>query len=235
MFFRQYDLGCLSLFSYLVGDRSTGRAVVVDPRRDVSQYLADADAGLGDVVLEVRATPGHTPESVSIVIWEHAADEAPWGVLTGDTLFIGDVGRPDLLASSGWTADALARRLYRSLHEQLLTLPDGTQVFPAHGAGSACGRHMSSASTIGEQRIANHALAPAGEDAFVDAVLGGQLAVPPYFPSAAAANRSAHGLLDDSERPPVLGVGRVLELQAAGAAGVDGRSPEVFASGHLRG
>ena len=212
MFFRQYQLGCLSLFSYLIGDEATGRAVVVDPQRDVSQYLADADAHdlrierviethfhadflsghlelaaatgatvsfgegaqagfpiealadgtrlvLGDVVLEIRATPGHTPESISVVVFEHPGAE-PWGVLTGDALFIGDVGRPDLLASAGWTPDQLARRLYRSLRDKLLTLPDSTRVFPAHGAGSACGKSMSDAvvSTIGEQKLTNYAL-----------------------------------------------------------------------------
>jgi glyoxylase-like metal-dependent hydrolase (beta-lactamase superfamily II) len=206
----------LSLYSYLVGDETTGRAVIVDPQRDVSQYLAEtAELGLrverviethfhadflsghlelaaasgasiaygsearpdfavdllahgerlslGDVELEVRHTPGHTPESISLVVWEHAGDDEPWGVLTGDTLFIGDVGRPDLLSSSGeWTADRLARLLFGSLREQLLTLPDATRVFPAHGAGSACGKSMSDApsSTIGEQRASNYALQP---------------------------------------------------------------------------
>ena len=169
MIFQQYELGCLSLFSYMIGDETTGRAVVVDPQRDVSQYVSDAarlglrierviethfhadflsghlelaaatgavisygdeaqadfpieplahgqQLSLGDVTLEVRHTPGHTPESISIVIREHADDPEPWGVLTGDALFIGDVGRPDLLTSIGWTADDLARRLYRSVH-----------------------------------------------------------------------------------------------------------------------
>src|SRR5690606_35067071 len=117
---------------------------------------------LGDVVLEVRHTPGHTPESISIVVWAHATDAEPCGVLTGDTLFVGDVGRPDLLTSVGWTAEDLARKLHRSLHEQLLTLPDATRVYPAHGAGSACGKSMSDAvsSTIGEQRRFNYALRP---------------------------------------------------------------------------
>ena len=221
MFFRQYYLGCLSHASYLVGDTTTGRAVVVDPQRDVGQYVADAAANgleivkvlethfhadflsghleladrtgapigygraaagraefpietyadgdtitLGDLVLEVRETPGHTPESISIVLWPQGLDGSPEGVLTGDTLFIGDVGRPDLLASVGVTADELARRLYHSLHERLLTLPDATKVYPAHGAGSACGKNLSTetVSTIGEQRRTNYALAPMTED-----------------------------------------------------------------------
>src|SRR5205085_6185300 len=93
---------------------------------------------LGDVALEIRATPGHTPESISVIVRERAGDDTPYGVLTGDTLFIGDVGRPDLMSSQGVTADELARQLYHSLREKLLTLPDDTRVFPAHGAGSAC-------------------------------------------------------------------------------------------------
>ena len=225
MFFRQYYLGCLSHASYLIGDTVSGEAVVVDPQRDVAEYLADAEAhGLrivkvlethfhadflsghlelaahtgatigygraaqgraefpietyadGDVIrlgagveLEVRETPGHTPESISIVIWPDGRHGEPYGVLTGDTLFIGDVGRPDLLASVGVTADELARQLYHSLRERLLTLPDATKVFPAHGAGSACGKNLSTetVSTIGEQRRTNYALAPMTEEQFV--------------------------------------------------------------------
>lgn len=290
MIFKQYELGCLSLFSYLIGDESTGRAVVVDPQRDVSQYIADADRlglriervlethfhadflsghlelaaatgavisygdeatadfpidpvahgqrlSLGDVVIEIRHTPGHTPESISIVVWEHANDPAPWGVLTGDTLFIGDVGRPDLLTSIGWTADDLARRLYRSVHDQLLSLPDETRVYPSHGAGSACGKSLSTASesTIGEQRRTNYALAPMSEDAFVEAVTQGQSVAPLYFAFAANANRRERELLDDHESTPRLDVEEALRHQAHGAVIVDGRSTEVFSSGHLRG
>ncbi len=290
MIFRQYQLSCLSLFSYLVGDESTGRAVVVDPQRDVSQYLTDARSEglrierviethvhadflsghlelaqatgavisygsvaetdfaveplehgqrlrLGELVLEVRHTPGHTPESVSVVIWERGRDAEPWGVLTGDTLFIGDVGRPDLLSSSGWTAQELARRLYRSLHEQLLTLPDSTRVFPAHGAGSSCGKALSNAtsSTIGEQRAANYAVAPMAEDDFVEVVTQGQSVAPLYFAFASDANRHHHELLDDHASPQALDINEVLQLHQDGAAVVDGRAPDVFASGHLRG
>ena len=288
LYFRQYELGCLSVMSYLIGDTGTGRAVVVDPQRDVDQYLTDAAAHglaierviethfhadflsghlelaaatgaavsfgagaeadfpiehledgrrlvLGNVVIEVRATPGHTPESISLVVWANAGDRDPWGVLTGDTLFIGDVGRPDLLVSTGFTADQMARRLFHSLHDQLLSLPDATWVFPAHGAGSACGKELSSASrsTIGEQRRENYALATSSEDEFVAAVAGGQGAPPPYFSFAAGANRRRHELLDDHQAPRALGVGEVLELQTDGAVVVDGRPAAAFASGHL--
>ena len=290
MFFRQYQLSCLSLFSYLIGDTSTGRAVVVDPQRDISGYLEDAAANgltierviethfhadflsghlelagatgavisygdearadfpiealahgqrleLGEVVLEVRHTPGHTPEGISLVVWERGTDAEPWAVLTGDTLFIGDVGRPDLLTSIGWTADDLARRLYRSLHEQLLTLPDATRVYPAHGAGSACGKSMSDAvsSTIGEQRRLNYALRPMSEDAFVEVVTQGQSVAPLYFAFTADSNRRVHDLLDDADAPPRLTLEELEAHREAGSVVVDGRSEEAFASGHLRG
>jgi glyoxylase-like metal-dependent hydrolase (beta-lactamase superfamily II)/rhodanese-related sulfurtransferase len=289
MYFHQYELGCLSLYSYLVGDETTGRAVVIDPQRDVAQYLADAEqhgltierviethfhadflsghlelAGatgaaisfgdearadfpietlhdgqrlsLGDVTLEILATPGHTPESISIVVYE-TPDGAPWGVLTGDALFIGDVGRPDLLASFGWTADQLARRLYRSLHDKLLPLPDPTRVYPAHGAGSACGKSMSTApaSTIGEQRQTNYALQPMSEEAFVETVLQGQSVAPLYFSYAADTNRRERALLDDAQPVPLLDLDQVLAAQTGGAVVLDTRAPEAFASGHLRG
>jgi glyoxylase-like metal-dependent hydrolase (beta-lactamase superfamily II)/rhodanese-related sulfurtransferase len=290
MFFKQYELGCLSLFSYLIGDETTGRAVVIDPQRDVSQYVADAAASglrierviethfhadflsghlelaaatgavisygdearadfpieglahgqrlsLGEVTLEIRHTPGHTPESISIVVWTHADDAAPWAVFTGDTLFIGDVGRPDLLTSIGWSADDLARRLFRSVHDQLLSLPDATRVYPAHGAGSACGKNLSTSteSTIGEQRRTNYALAPMTEDQFVEAVTQGQSVAPLYFAFAANANRAERELLDDAQDTPRLDIDAVVRRQAEGAVVIDGRSAELFASGHVRG
>src|SRR5205814_5543433 len=133
---------------------------------------------LGEVTLEILTTPGHTPESICIVVYEHADDDIPYGVLTGDTLFVGDVGRPDLLASAGagLSADVLARQLYRSLRDKLLPLPDATRVFPAHGAGSSCGKQLSSetSSTLGEQRKANYALQSMDEDGFVAIVTEGQ-------------------------------------------------------------
>ncbi|MFN7970179.1 MAG: MBL fold metallo-hydrolase [Acidimicrobiales bacterium] len=290
MIFEQYELSCLSQFSYLIGDETTGRAVVVDPQRDVSQYLADAathgltierviethfhadflsghlelanatgatisfgpgaeaefpidnlsdgqQIDLGEVRLEIRHTPGHTPESISIVVWAHPGDEAPWAVLTGDALFIGDVGRPDLLTSIGWTAEDLARKLFRSLHDQLLTLPDDTIVFPSHGAGSACGKNLSTAnrSTIGEQRRTNPALSPMTEDAFVEAVTSGQPVAPPYFVFAATTNRRDRDLLDEDATTPRLSVEEALRLVEDGAVMIDGRDPETFAVGHLVG
>jgi rhodanese-related sulfurtransferase len=194
-----------------------------------------ARISLGAVELEIRHTPGHTPESLSVVVRENP-DADPWGVLTGDTLFIGDVGRPDLLAAAGCSAEELAGDLYRSLHDQLLTLPDSTRVYPAHGAGSACGKHLSTASssTIGEQRNTNYALAPMSETEFVQRVTEGQRAAPLYFSFAANVNRSAHALLDD-EPPMALDLTSVLDAVADGAVLLDTRSPEQFAAGHLAG
>src|SRR6478672_5241770 len=276
MHFVQYYLDCLSQASYLVGDEGTGRAVVVDPRRDVEVYLDDADAHdlrierviethihadflsghlelaaksgaaisygggadvdfaieplrdgeqlrLGDVTLQVLATPGHTPESISVVVRERPDDAVPYGVLTGDTMFIGDVGRPDLLSASGVAPDALARDLYRSLHEKLLVLPDATRVFPAHGAGSACGKHLSTEtqSTIGEQRRTNYALAPMSQDQFVEVVTEGQAAAPLYFAFAANKNREAHATLDEHEPSTPLALDDVLRHQREGGAVID--------------
>jgi hydroxyacylglutathione hydrolase len=288
--FDQYYLDCLSQASYLVGDEGTGRAVVVDPRRDVQEYIADAEAAgltielviethfhadflsghlelaaatgaevaygeaasaefpirrlrdgerisLGEVTLEVLATPGHTPESISIVVYEHPDDEVPYGVLTGDTLFIGDVGRPDLLASVGVSKEQLAGELYRSLHDKLLVLPGATRVYPAHGAGSACGKNLSTAtvSTIEEQRATNYALAIPRVDDFIAAVTEGQVEAPAYFSYDAARNRQSHDLLSESEAPRGLAVAEVLELQAEAAIVVDSRDVAEFAAGHLRG
>lgn len=290
MIFEQHYLDCLSQASYLIGDESTGRAVVVDPRRDIGPYLesaashglrielviethfhADFLSGhlelaaatgaeigygsaaetefesrklahgerieLGDVVLEVRHTPGHTPESISVVVFEHAHDAVPYGVLTGDTLFVGDVGRPDLLSSKGVSSEELALQLHESLQTQLLTLPDATKVFPAHGAGSACGKNLSTetTSTIGEQRRSNYALAPMSVDDFVRAVTEGQSAPPAYFSFDATRNRQLHAILDEAAPPPPLDLAGVIRRQRTGAIVLDTRDPEEFAVGHLLG
>ncbi len=188
------------------------------------------------VVLEFRETPGHTPESISIVVWEHGDADEPFGVLTGDTLFIGDVGRPDLLASVGVTAEELARQLYVSVHDKLLQLPDDTKVFPAHGAGSACGKSLSTetVSTIGEQRRTNYALQPMGVDEFVQAVTEGQSRAPAYFGYNAGLNKADRDLLD-TEPPRELTLDEVAEARASGAVVVDTRSDVEFAQGHLAG
>jgi hydroxyacylglutathione hydrolase len=285
----QYYIDCLSQASYLVGDTSTGQAVVVDPRRDVQEYVDDAAAAglritglinthfhadflsghlelaratgawigygdaaraefqirtladgerivLGDVVLEIMHTPGHTPESISVLVYEHASDEIPYGVLTGDALFIGDVGRPDLLASIGVTADQLGRQLYDSIHHKLMRLPDAVRVFPGHGAGSACGKDLSAelVSTIGQQRAVNYACQPMSEERFIALITSGQPSAPGYFAHDAILNRKNRSLfgatpaaaLDDAALDAAL---------AGGAVVLDARSGSEFAAGHLAG
>lgn len=289
MKFNQYYLECLSHASYLIGDETSGRAVVVDPQRDVAEYIADAaEAGLtielviethfhadflsghlelaeatgaeivyssvaetefestgvddgeryslGDVQLEFRHTPGHTPESMSIVVYEHANDEVPHAVLTGDTLFIGDVGRPDLLSSIGFTREELANSLYDSLHGKLMTLPDSTRVYPAHGAGSSCGKNLSTElwSTMGDQKATNYALLAPDKATFLELVTEGQPPAPGYFVYDAILNRKERELHDETEPPEPMPYDEMLAALDAGAVLIDGRNPEEFAAGHLR-
>ena len=289
MIFTQHYLDCLSQGSYLIGDESTGRAVVVDPRRDIDVYLTEAAEhglqierviethihadfltghlelaaatgaqisyseeadlefpvqplrdgqriSLGEVTLEILATPGHTPESISVVVYEHPDDEVPYGVLTGDTLFVGDVGRPDLLSGEGLSSDELARSLYNSLYDKLLKLPDATRVFPAHGAGSSCGKQMSSetSSTIGDQRRDNYALQFPDVDQFVASITEGQSPQPRYFEYDSVRNREERPLLDDNV-PPSLDLHEVLRRAAGGAILLDTREAAEYARGHLSG
>ncbi|MFC8274007.1 rhodanese-like domain-containing protein [Streptomyces sp. NPDC057271] len=290
MFFAQYYLDCLSQASYMIADETTGKAVVVDPRRDVTEYLAEAHTrgftvvgvinthfhadfvaghlemaaetgawigygrraeteypirkladgetiSLGDVTLEIMETPGHTPESISVLVYERGEDTVPYGVLTGDALFIGDVGRPDLLASVGVTAEELGAMLYDSVQNRLMGLPDEVRVFPAHGAGSACGKNLSTEkqSTIGEQRATNYACVPMSQDDFVGIVAAGQSAAPGYFAYDAELNRKERELFDPAAAPRPLTVEDFVGLRASGAVVVDARDPQEFAAGHLRG
>ena len=293
MIFRQFYLNCLAHASYLIGDETTKTAVVVDPRRDVQEYLDEADrhgltirhvflthfhadfvAGhlelrdrtgaaiylgaaakaeyvftpmangatldMGDVHLEVLETPGHTAESISILVYDFAQDRSkPYAVLTGDTLFIGDVGRPDLRASLGWSAVDLGRLLYRSTRDRLLPLPDETLVYPAHGAGSLCGKKISkdTVSTIGKERQSNYALQPMSESDFIALVTADQPDAPSYFTYDAVLNAKERPTLDhvlEHEVKP-LGLDAVLDLVKKGAQVLDVRDPAEFASRHLTG
>ena len=293
MIFKQFYLNCLAHASYLIGDRQTGTAAVVDPQRDVDRYLAfAAENGLrirhvilthlhadfvaghlelrdrvgatiylgaaaktayefsplrdgtviefGSVRLEALETPGHTAESVSLVVYDLERDpNAPYAVLTGDTLFIGDVGRPDLRVALGWSASDLGGLLFDSLRSKLLPLPDASLVYPAHGAGSLCGRAISkeTVSTMGEQRRLNYALQPMSKEAFIKLVTTDQPDAPPYFTYNAVLNSQERPTLDQAlarEMNP-LSLDRVLELQAGGAQVLDTREPEEFASAHLAG
>jgi len=291
--FKQFYLGCLAHASYLIGDEATGTAAVVDPQRDIGQYLAFAsEHGLtikhvflthlhadfvaghlelrdrvgatiylgaaakaayaftplhdGDVVefgrvrMKALETPGHTPESVSILIYDlNASDTLPHAVLTGDTLFIGDVGRPDLRVALGWSATELGGMLYDSLHRKLLGLPDQSLVYPAHGAGSLCGRAISkeTVSTLGEQRRLNYALQPMSKEEFIQVVTADQPEAPAYFTYDAVLNSEERLTLDEAlarEMNP-LKVDAVLALQAEGAQILDTRDAEEFAAAHLKG
>jgi hydroxyacylglutathione hydrolase len=290
---KQYYLNCLAHASYLIGDVSSGTAVVVDPQRDIDAYVADAErhalqirhvflthfhadflAGhlelrdrvgaqiylgakaqaefaftpmadgdsldLGRVRLTVLETPGHTIESISILVFDlDESEREPRAILTGDTLFVGDVGRPDLRASLGWTASELGRLLYRSVHTKLLPLPDATLVYPAHGAGSLCGKNMSreTVSTVGEQRRTNYALQPMSEPDFIELVTADQPDAPSYFTYDAVLNTKERPTLDhmmEHQLKP-LDVDVVLALQAVGAQVLDVRDPTEYARAHLTG
>ena len=293
MILKQFYLNCLAHASYVIGDEQSKTAAVVDPQRDVDQYVAfaaghglkighvvlthfhadfvaghlelrdrtgatiylgaaakaqyaftplhDGDiVALGGVRLMALETPGHTPESISIVVYDLAtSDTVPHAVLTGDTLFVGDVGRPDLRAALGWSAGDLGAMLYDSLRTKLLTLPDVSLVYPAHGAGSLCGKAISkeTVSTIGEQRRVNYALQPMSKSAFVDLVTADQPDAPPYFTYDAVLNSQERPTLDEAlarELTP-LPLDRVLALQAEGAQVLDTRDATDFAAAHLAG
>ncbi len=194
----------------------------------------------GRVRLITLETPGHTPESISIVVYDLGASATePHAVLTGDTLFIGDVGRPDLRAALGWSAHDLGGRLFDSLHGKLTTLPDQCLVYPAHGAGSLCGKALSkeTVSTLGEQRRTNYALQPMDKEAFIELVTADQPEAPAYFNYDAVLNSQERPTLDEAlarELNP-LALDRVLELRAAGAQILDTRDPVEFAAAHLAG
>ena len=194
----------------------------------------------GRVRLKALETPGHTAESVSILVYDLERDAGePYAVLTGDTLFIGDVGRPDLRVALGWSAADLGGLLFDSLRSKLLALPDASLVYPAHGAGSLCGRAISkeTVSTMGEQRRSNYALQPMSKEVFVQLVTADQPEAPPYFTYNAVLNSQERPTLDEAlerEMNP-LTLERVLELQAGGAQVLDTREPDEFASAHLAG
>ncbi len=195
---------------------------------------------LGTVRLEALETPGHSPESISILVYDLAADPgAPYAILTGDTLFIGDVGRPDLRSSLGWSADELGSLLYDSIRTKLLPLPDETLVYPAHGAGSLCGKHLSSetVSTIGIQRRYNYALQPMTREEFVRVVSADQPDSPAYFTYDAILNAKERPTLGEAlgEGPAPLDLDEVLGLAAGGAQLLDSRTSTGFAGAHLRG
>ena len=194
----------------------------------------------GRVRLKALETPGHTPESISMLVYDlDRSSVEPYAVLTGDTLFIGDVGRPDLRASLGWSATDLGGLLYDSLQSKLLPLPDASLVYPAHGAGSLCGRAISkeTVSTIGDQRRLNYALQPMSKKAFIELVTTDQPEAPPYFVYDAVLNSKERPTLDESLERNLkpLALDGVLELQKEGAQILDTRDADEFGAAHLAG
>lgn len=288
MYFKQFYLACLAHASYLIG--SDGEAAVVDPQRDVDQYIREADAlglkikyviethlhadfvsghrelaartgaeivfgekagagfqhravrdgdeiDIGRVKLRVMETPGHTPESICLVVSDNEVPAQPQKVLTGDTLFIGDVGRPDLAGGKGFTAQTMAGMMYDSLHQKLLKLDDSVEVYPAHGAGSMCGRNMSqeTSSTIGAQRKFNYALKPMSKDEFVSMMTTDLPEAPGYFPRDAEINRTGAAPLNALPRPAAFSPEEVKKFIAAEGIVLDVRSAAEFGAGHVPG
>lgn len=201
--------------------------------------MEDGDAlEFGEVCIKVLETPGHSPESISILVYDlEKSERDPCAVLTGDTLFIGDVGRPDLRASLGWSATELGGMLYESLHQKLLTLPDETLLYPAHGAGSMCGKNLSqdTVSTIGIQRQHNYALQPMNPEEFVEIVTADQSEAPAYFTYAAILNTKEHPTLEKTLKQSLkaLTLEEVLRLKEKGGQLLDVRDPADFAGAHL--
>lgn len=283
MKFKQFYLGCLSHASYYIG--SGDEAAVIDPQRDVQQYIDEAAANgqkikyviethshadfvsghvelakktgaeivfgqrantqfptlkvkdgdeltVGDVKLSFMETPGHTPEGITILAKDKTDESAPLKMFTGDTLFIGDVGRPDLIGSKGFTAEQMASMLYDSLHEKILPLPDETEVYPAHGAGSLCGKSLSKEtwSTLGEQKRFNYALQPMSREEFVKIVAADQPEVPAYFPLSAAKNLEGSAPLENLPQPKKM---TSEELAAFDGIVLDVRSADQFGAGHV--
>ncbi len=286
MLFHQFYLGCLAHASYLIA--SGDEAIVVDPQRDVDEYIEFAQArGLkirhvlethlhadfvsghaelarrtgatiymghragatfphvavqdgdelkvGDLLLRFLETPGHTPESISILVKDQGDADAPMKLLTGDTLFIGEVGRPDLVGSKGYTAEQMATMLYESLREKIMVLPRETMVYPAHGAGSLCGRKIADVpySTLGEQLDTNYALQPMTREEFIATVTENLPEIPPYFPRAVEQNRSGAEQLGELPPMKAYSVDEAQALIDAGALVLDVRENHMFGNGHI--
>lgn len=288
MYFKQFYLACLAHASYLIG--SDGEAAIVDPQRDVDEYITEAEANelkikyviethlhadfvsghqelaartgaeivfgekanaafahhavregeeirLGKVVLRFIETPGHTPEGISVLVIDTEVSNEPQKILTGDTLFIGDVGRPDLAGGKGYTPQMMAEMMYESLHGKILKLPDEVEVYPAHGAGSMCGKNMSkeTSSTIGEQRKFNYALKPMTKEQFVSMMTADLQEAPAYFPRDAEINRAGARGLAELSPPKALSPQEVSELREQGHVVLDVRSAAEFGAGHVPG
>ena len=190
---------------------------------------------VGRMRITALETPGHTPESVCLVITDEEKSSAPWAVLTGDTLFLGDVGRPDL--SKRYSPVQLAGMLYDSLHNKILKLADDVLVYPAHGAGSLCGRNMRAerVSTIGTERLTNYALQIKSREEFVKQLTSNLPARPAYFSQDAEINRSGAAALSDLPALAPIGAAELKTLLAEGGIALDVRPGDQFAAGHVPG
>ena len=283
MKFKQFYLGCLAHASYYVGSET--EAAIIDPQRDVQQYLDEAAANgqrikyiiethshadfvsghlelsektgaeivygeraktefpthkvkdgdelaIGKVKLKFLETPGHTPDGITVLAENTEDSSEPLKMFTGDTLFVGDVGRPDLVGSRGFNAEQMGAMLYDSIHEKILPLPDETEVYPAHGAGSLCGKSLSKEtwSTLGLQRKMNYALQPMTKDEFIKIVAADQPEVPAYFPISAAQNLKGSLSLEDLPKPKAL---TTEEIKDFDGVVLDIRTGEKFGAGHV--
>jgi len=283
MKFKQFYLGCLSHASYYLG--SDGEAAIIDPQRDVQQYIDEAEShgqrikyiiethshadfvsghvelaaktgaeiiygqraatqfpthkvndgdelNVGKIKLSFRETPGHTPEGITIIATDTEDASAAAKMFTGDTLFIGDVGRPDLIGSKGFTAQQMGEMLYDSLHEKILSLPDETEVYPAHGSGSLCGKSLSKEtwSTLGQQRKFNYALQPMSKEEFVKIVAADQPEAPAYFPKSAAKNLEGSAPLTELAKPKELSSD---EIRSFDGVVIDVRQMSDYGAGHI--
>jgi hydroxyacylglutathione hydrolase len=195
------------------------------------------EIALGHLKLRIMETPGHTPESICVLVTDTEVSDQPQRVLTGDTLFIGDVGRPDLAGAKGYTSQMMAEMMYDSLHETLLKLDDAVEVYPAHGAGSMCGRNLSTetSSTIGEQRKLNYALQPMAKEEFVKMMTAELPEAPVYFSKDAEINRTGAAALSELSGPAALMPTEVCKLAAQGWVILDVRAAEDFGAGHVPG
>ena len=280
MKFKQFYLGCLAHASYYIGSET--EAAIIDPQRDVQQYLDEAEANgqkikyivethshadfvsghlelsektgaeiiygqranttfptlkvkdgdelnIGKIKLKFLETPGHTPESITILAQTEGETDK---LFTGDTLFIGDVGRPDLIGSKGFSAEQMGAMLYDSLHEKILPLPDETEVYPAHGAGSLCGKSLSKEtwSTLGNQRKFNYALQPMTKEEFVKIVAADQPEVPMYFPKSASKNLEGSKALADLLKPQALST---KEIEKFDGVVIDVRLNKEYGAAHI--
>ncbi|MFH5885086.1 rhodanese-like domain-containing protein [Halalkalibaculum sp. DA3122] len=303
MYFKQFFDDKLAQYAYLIGCQANGTAVVIDPMRDIDQYInaaakenltivaaadthihADYISGLrefaergvkvyasdegdkdwkyewltgsnydyellnngdtfniGNITFRAWHTPGHTPEHLSYFITDGAAADEPMGIATGDFVFVGDVGRPDLLESAAGQKDVMepsARTLFKSV-ESFKEVPEYLQIWPGHGAGSACGKALGAIpeSTVGYELRYNNSLKSAtSEDNFVEFILEGQPEPPMYFARMKRDNKMGPKLLDGIPQPDRLTLGQLKHIVAEGSSTLlDTRSKEAFADGHLPG